>query len=157
MYSAAAVANAFLQLAKQENKSLTNMKLQKLVYIAHGWSLALLDMPLLSDEVRAWQWGPVIPSLYEQLKHYGSGVVTEPVAAFDEVPPNSQEMQVIRGVWRSYGKHDPFWQSAITHQKGTPWSETWSESHYSTIDPERIKRHYLYLKNVRTKSTSGAA
>src|SRR5438270_11888590 len=104
VYSAAAVANAFLKLAKRAGVPLTNMQLQKLVYIAHGWSLALLEKPLVYHGVNAWQWGPVIPPLYEALKKYGAGIVTEPIPTEEQVEPGSPEMSIIEGVWRGYGK-----------------------------------------------------
>ena len=40
-YSAKAIANEFLNFAKQDNIEISQMKLQKLVYISHGFCLAL--------------------------------------------------------------------------------------------------------------------
>lgn len=51
VHSAVSVENEFFCLAKDEDKSITNMKFQKLPYIAHNWSLALLNQPLISSRV----------------------------------------------------------------------------------------------------------
>ena len=75
-YLAKAVANEFLKLAQNENATLTQMKLQKLVYIAHGFNLALVDSALLEDKIQAWQYGPVIPSLYGEFKSFGNSPIT---------------------------------------------------------------------------------
>lgn len=151
-YSAAAVANAFIDLSRQDGKWLTNMHVQKLVYIAHGWCLALLNRPLVYESVQAWQWGPVIPRLYEELKKYGAGEVTEslPVEFSGPVEPLSQEMGIIRAVWKAYGKFSAMQLSAITHKAGTPWQQVWSTTTYGYIPDELIREHYLHLKNERT-------
>ena len=57
-YSAKAVANYFLARAKESGETLSPMKLQKLIYFAHGWHLAVFDAPLLDEEVQAWDYGP---------------------------------------------------------------------------------------------------
>ena len=50
LVSAKTVANEFLRLAREEGSTVTNMKLQKLVYIAEGWYLALYDLPLYRED-----------------------------------------------------------------------------------------------------------
>ena len=52
------------------------MKLQKLVYIAHGWHLGLFDGLLISERVEAWRWGPVIESLYHEFKEFAKQPIT---------------------------------------------------------------------------------
>lgn len=45
-YSAKAVANAFIKVAKEEKLPLSNLVLQKLVFLAHGWYLGITKKPL---------------------------------------------------------------------------------------------------------------
>lgn len=155
MYSAITVANAFLRLAAEEGKKLTNMKLQKLVYIAHGWTLAILGRPLVREAVYAWQWGPVIRPLYEELKRYGAGVVTEAVPHpfyQHEEEIDSESMRIIRAVWKNYGKYPALQLSAITHKADTPWSETWKQGQYDEIPTRLIRDHYIKIRDERSKS-----
>ena len=64
-YSAKAIANAFLQRAFNEKKAIGQLKLQKLVYIAHGYYLALTGgNPLVNEPFEAWDYGPVNRTLY---------------------------------------------------------------------------------------------
>jgi len=53
------------------------MQLIKLVYIAHGWTLGLYNQPLIGKQVEAWTYGPVIPSVYHDFKHYGRDPITQ--------------------------------------------------------------------------------
>ncbi len=150
-YSAIAVANAFLKLAKEEGKELTNMQLQKLVYIAHGYCLAMLGQPLFYNNVHAFEWGPVIPKLYKQLRKYGAGKVTEEVSTDEEpVLSPTPEMAVIQGVWKSYGDFSGAKLSAITHRDKTPWSLTWKDNQFGVIDNDLIAEHYQQMLNEQT-------
>lgn len=54
------------------------MKLQKLVYLAHGIHLARFDAPLINEEIEAWSYGPVIPIVYDTFKSWGNRPITEP-------------------------------------------------------------------------------
>ena len=75
-YDAIAIANWFLDRAFSGGDSLTPMKLQKMVYIAHGWSLGLSDNSLIHDAVEAWKWGPVIRSVYREFRDFGAETIT---------------------------------------------------------------------------------
>lgn len=144
-YSAEAVANSFLRLARRSDRQLTNMQLQKLVYIAHGFSLAILGRPLISDPVEAWRWGPVFPGLYGKLRKYGADTVTDEVDARDSVPLGSEAHDLIRAVFDQYGDVPGPKLSGMTHQKGSPWSRTWEEDPQGYIPQDLIRAHYKDL------------
>ncbi len=146
-HDAKAVANAFYKLAG--SKKLTNMQLQKLVYIAHGFNLAVNGEPLFNDGVYAWQFGPVIPPLYEALKQYGAGEVTARLET--RTPPiedYTPEMRIIRAVWNAYGKYSGRQLSSMTHTVDSPWYQTWKRDKYGRIDDEVIQEYYRRLLNV---------
>src|SRR4051794_38624318 len=122
-YDARTVANEFLRVAWQNGHSLTNMQLQKLVYIAHGYSLALVDLPLVKQPVQAWRYGPVIKTLYDSLRQYGAGTVTDMV----NILPSQQVSETFRAlidvVGDAYGRFSGPQLSTMTHRAGTPWRE----------------------------------
>ena len=143
-----AIANEFIDLSKEErDHSLSNLKLQKLVYIAHGFYLGFCGEPLSNTSAQAWKYGPVFPSLYQNLKKYGSGVVTDYVKTDDEIHKNSYESEFIRGVWESYGDLSAVALVARTHKSGTPWDKVWKENEgrRATISDELIREHFEEL------------
>lgn len=153
-YSVYAVANAFIELAnKESNSNLTNMKLQKLVYIAQGFALAIRQDGLFNENVHAFQWGPVIPELYEEVKHYGRNPITGkiPLSPFD-TPINLDDASfasnVIKTVWKKYGKFTAAQLSTITHKPGTPWDSVWKDTEYGIIPVDLIRYHYRDLINA---------
>lgn len=142
---AKSVANEFLELAKRDKKPLTNMQIQKLVYIAHGFNLAFYDAPLIEEQVKAWTWGPVIPPLYNKLKKYGNGSVTDLISDTPKVPDEGTDLALINEVWKGYGRYTGAELSAITHQAGSPWDVTWRTDNFGVIDDALTTEYYKSL------------
>ena len=68
-----AVANKFLELGERDGVSdITPMKLLKLVYIAHGWHLALSEgkKPLVNEASEAWKYGLSLIHISEPTRPY---------------------------------------------------------------------------------------
>jgi uncharacterized phage-associated protein len=154
-YSSLTVANTFLELAKEEGEALTNMKLQKLVYLAHGYCLALLDRPMLLEQVQAWKFGPVIPELYQKLRIYGAGGVTDFINGGSlDVPRASGDYAVIKAVWNAFKQYTGSQLSTMTHKAGSPWSQVWATGPFKVIPAEIIQSHYKASieRGVRAKS-----
>ena len=82
-YPAAAVANSFLDIAKVAEESVDPMKVQKLVYFAHGWHLGYDRGALSTELAQAWRWGPVFPDLYHAVKIWGNRAIAKPVRALE--------------------------------------------------------------------------
>ncbi|MDD5125379.1 type II toxin-antitoxin system antitoxin SocA domain-containing protein [Methylovulum sp.] len=140
--SSHAIANEFIALAKSEGKALTNMQLQKLVFISQGYTLAILEHPLYFHNTHAWQWGPVIPKLYKPLQKYGRNFVTESLESEDVLDQNSEEMEIIKAVWDGYGHLSGGRLSELTHKPNTPWSITWENNQFGIIPENLIAEHY---------------
>ena len=160
-----AIANAFLRLAWAEGRALTNMQLQKLPYIAHGWGLVIINDDLIREQPQAWPYGPVYPQLYESLRRYGSGRVTELIHEDDanpfldsendrgepvEATLSAEEDKLIRSVWDAYKNYSAFRLSALTHQPDSPWTATMQDDQpYAEIDNELIRSHFQRLAERR--------
>ncbi|WP_276883364.1 Panacea domain-containing protein [Campylobacter cuniculorum] len=55
---------------RENPDEITKLKLIKLVYYANALSLVYLEKPLFKEAIEAWKHGPVIASLYDELKQY---------------------------------------------------------------------------------------
>lgn len=134
MFNPKSIANYFLELAAANGQSISPMKLQKLVYYAHGWYAGYTNQPLINEAVEAWQYGPVIPSLYHEFKRFGSGSIQGKAVEFDALgvreatPPTDPQIRTfLTNVWNSYGRYTGIALSEMTHATGTPWDQTWSQ------------------------------
>ena len=71
------IANFILDSADRDGvQDVSILKLLKLVYIFFGWSAVLRPDSeyLFSDPIEAWKYGPVVPSLYYELREDGAKI-----------------------------------------------------------------------------------
>ncbi len=161
-YDSKAVANYFLDLADRSGKRLDPMQIQKLVYFAHAWNLAVTGEPLIDDTVEAWRYGPVIPALYHEFKSFGMHPITRKASnlkvvqrekweyVFDEPKINESDTssttrEVLDMVWNAYGNLTGIQLSNLTHEPGSPWRLAWEQSQgKKSVDiPDHLIREYF--------------
>lgn len=146
MYPSEIIANYFLNKARSEGETLTPLKLIKLVYLAHGWYLALKNSPLIEERILAWKYGPVIRTLYDRLKHYGNQPIKQCLCATDnKIEPNDEAL--LQEVWNVYRDYTAIELSSLTHEKGSPWDIAWHNQNGKSIlnfpiDDGIIKAYY---------------
>lgn len=133
-YSAAAVANCVLEEARERGLEVTNLKLQKLVYFAQGFALARLEHPLFREEIQAWTYGPVIPALYERLKHYGAEVVRGMLEAPDSMQGDEEGREVVREVLDVLGGLTATQLVRLSHSGGSPWEAAKRQGKFTRIE-----------------------
>lgn len=165
--SAAAVANAFLDLQAGDQGQfprIDQMKLQKLVYYAHGWYMAYNHgAPLFEDDVYAWPWGPVIPQLYGEFRNFGRSPIdghraTElvksgpgPLDFHIQTPPAPPPhvLGFLKGVWESHKNFTGIQLSNATHAPGEPWSIV--KQQYGILDSKPAIPNSLIYDVFRAK------
>jgi uncharacterized phage-associated protein len=110
------VADYIIFLSRQDKKTVCNLKLQKLLFYAQGWFLAEKNRPLFEDEFQAWVYGPAIPSLYGELKQYGSYAISKIIDqnAIELLP---EEIQHLDDIYASYGDFTSTELVSLTHNE----------------------------------------
>jgi uncharacterized phage-associated protein len=134
-YSALAVANAFIDRATTDQlRGLTPMKLQKLLFYTQSWHLREKKGPLMDDHFARWQYGPVIPSLYHELKSHGGRPITSMLSNLDSddggyvivtptIPENDEYAhRLIDRIIKKYGRFSGTQLSNLSHEPGTAWA-----------------------------------
>ena len=106
--------------------NITNLKLQKLLYYCQGFVLAITGKTLFTDEILAWEHGPVVKVVYDKYKSFeGFGIKPNenlPNNYFDEL--NDTEIgEIIDNVWEVYGQYSAWKLRNMTHDE-PPWRET---------------------------------
>jgi hypothetical protein len=143
MASSISIARKFIELANKEGRGLTPMQLLKLVYIAHGWMLGLYSRPLIDDPIEAWKYGPVIPKLYQAIRHFRDKPVTEITGAPVEELSDNEE-NIIQETYEKYGHFSAVKLSSITHLPDTPWKKT-MDLGFNRISDDLIYDYYSEL------------
>ena len=157
--NALSVANFFIDLACEDDKEIRPLKLMKLVYIAYGYALALLNRPIIDyrfDRVEAWKFGPVIPSVYHSFKIYGKASIKKHTTIFVEtkdgleieepILQDKEAQTICRFVWNRYGKgYTDSELVTILHGIGTPWGKVYEEGKNNPIPELYTKMYYKAL------------
>ena len=133
------IANYFLTLNDEEvGELITNLKLQKLVYYAQGFHLAIEDFPLFPETIEAWAHGPVVPALYHEFKKYGSGLIPVP-ADFNphNIPAGISEL--LDEIYTVFGQYSAWKLRNMTHEE-PPWRDAYDTS--VVISHESMKKYF---------------
>ncbi|MBD2384884.1 SocA family protein [Cylindrospermum sp. FACHB-282] len=123
MLSCHDVAKYFLaQTDEDAGDLISNLKLQKLLYYAQGFHLALYDKPLFSEPIEAWRYGPVVPEVYHEYKNCGSDAIPIP-EDIDFSKFNEQTVELLNEVYNVYGQFSAWKLRNMTHNED-PWKDT---------------------------------
>lgn len=97
---------------------ITPLKLQKLLYYIQGLSLSIYNKVAFNDDIKAWQYGPVVESVYKKYK--GKKPISTPS---DNIKLSDGLNKIIELVVSSYGKLEAGSLIDLTHSE-EPWKNT---------------------------------
>ncbi|MDA7941975.1 MAG: DUF4065 domain-containing protein [Nitrosopumilus sp.] len=135
----------------------THLQVLKMAFLSHGYTLAIRDRPLFVEEIQAWEYGPVIPALYNALRMHGGApiphlyscktLVTSPdlenrMRELGEMfdPENLKVVEKTVEVFRDYKE---FQLSYITHMDGSPWRAAYDRGgQFATIEDDELMSYY---------------
>lgn len=113
-------------------RKMTHLKLQKLVYYAQAYSLAIKNTPMFDERIEAWDHGPVSPDLYARFKEYYYYEI--PHCKKPDLPEGMET--ILNKVWLAFGCYDGQTLEQFTHEE-KPWQDA------RKIAREKNRRHVI--------------
>ena len=128
---------------KKQGESITNLKLQKLMYFLEGLYMALGNEEYLyHQQFLAWDFGPVCRELYDYYKVNGNEEI-ELTESEIKKAKNMPEMNsvLVYGLYKIFGKWSTYELVELTHEKNSPWSKVYDENNKNNpIDKLETKK-----------------
>lgn len=118
MYRALDVSKYIITKCTNEDKPISNMQLQKILYFIQLDYLKRFDKPIFSDEIEAWQFGPVVPNVYYYFSGFGSMTIPLAFSDYNISPDDKININKIVEVKRELFPWD---MVKDTHKEGGPW------------------------------------
>lgn len=143
MHKASIVSDFFIAFSHEHGDPLSNLKLQKLLYYAQAWHLAIFDAPLFEEPIEAWVHGPVIVTEYRRFKDWA----WKPIQHDPEMPKLDEAVQAhLDEVMDVYGGMTTYQLEQLTHQE-EPWTIARNgipedEPSNSVVSHDDMKRFY---------------
>ncbi|MCC5891341.1 type II toxin-antitoxin system antitoxin SocA domain-containing protein [Exiguobacterium sp.] len=123
--------------------SLSNLKLQKLLYFCHGiFSAVHQGRRLIVDEnFEAWRYGPVIPSVYFRFNSYGQNDIPQ-IELDNFIGLQPDEIIVIQNVWNNLKQRSAFDLVEASHVSEGPWHNVYYNDSDNVIQHEQIVNYF---------------
>lgn len=135
------VANYFLVLVDREaGDTLTQLKLQKLIYFAQGISLALLKKPLFDEAIEAWEHGPVVRSLRKAFGNLKDGPIPLPGEMDFDIYTNRQKALIYK-IYTTYGEHSASFLRNLSHTHSI-WQQALRNPKNQIIEKDKIQKFF---------------
>lgn len=120
-YKASEIANKIISKTDLEHgDTISNLKLQKMLYYQQGFHLAYFGTPLFDEDIVAWQYGPVVPSVYKEYKSFESNSIS---TSEEGISLSDDEEELFNNVYEEYNQFSAVALMKMTHEE-SPWKTT---------------------------------
>lgn len=122
--------------------TITNLKLQKILYLSHLYYLGREKEPLVNEKFEAWYYGPVEPLLYDKMKVFGNRPIRD---AFFDITTKTpcKEFYFIENQYNEISNKSTWDLVLLTHLKGGAWERYFEEDQkHRKIPNEDISEEY---------------
>ena len=129
--------SAARRICSRSDWTLTNLQLQKILYIAHMIYMGKTGgKRLISNPFQAWDYGPVEPELYRKVRVFGDRPVQDIFFGVPKVTDPAQAEVLDKTVDR-LSRVSPSQLVAMTHRPDGAWARNYRSGVYGIIIPDR--------------------
>lgn len=148
---AAQVAKYIISLdSMRPEPDVTQLKLQKLLFLAQANYLAATGRRLFSEQTEAFENGPVIDAIRRLFQSYGRKIIAPDSTAWNITALPADARRFVDSIWELYGDWSATALWKLTHTKGAPWDQYYRENSFHTVIPDDAIRDF-YREDVQLK------
>lgn len=140
MYSAIDVARYIIDHCNRNGQTISNLKLQKILYFIQAEFLVVQDKPCFQEKIEAWDFGPVVPEVYRHYKVYGSAAIPS-LRSEDYCPFSKKDKILADGIIDECANYSTSELAEYTHNQ-SPWITAYGQSGSAVITNESIKSFF---------------
>ena len=142
MYSVIDVCEYIIYYSNKRNYSLSNLKLQKLLYFVQAYFLIKFNDPCFAEDIEAWDFGPVVPVAYHVYKRFGAGEIPYAFGGTYNGHISLKSQNAIAEVIDSLAKYSASDLVRVTHGQD-PWKNVYHEDEKNIkIGNSAIKEYF---------------
>lgn len=145
MVSVFDVTKLIIYLANKYGDLITNLRLQKLLYYTQVWHLVNFNKePLFDDEIKAWNFGPVVEEVYRKFKNFRHTPISLNVKK-DEIEKifDKKAIDFVEFIYGKYSRFSAYDLVNLTHNE-KPWIDA-NKSNLKIIDRDKMYEYYSEL------------
>lgn len=129
-----ALANWFVARFKAANRKITNLSLNKILYLAIERGVVEKGILFSPAKIEAWKHGPVFREIYHASKHEGREEIKDAFKKFDlasrqfvtaKADLSVDDTEFLESIFNDYGFLPAGKLVEITHEVGSPWHAVW--------------------------------
>lgn len=135
-YNAIDLAKYIVNKCYKDNKPISNLQLQKIMYYIQKDFLHRTGYVAFDDLIEAWQFGPVVPNVYYHFCGYGAMPIT---ITYDCINIAEQDKSYIDKIVEEKRDLDPWELVSETHKNGSAWGKSYKYGCKNVINIDLIK------------------
>lgn len=146
MYNALSVAHYIIDYCNERGRGISNLKLQKILYFVQAEFLVSTpnNTPCFKDRIEAWDFGPVVPTVYHQYKLFGSAII--PAKMNDVLVPYYEDIALedqllIDSIVDDASRYTASQLVQITHNQA-PWKKAYRRGYNNEITNRSILEYF---------------
>ena len=155
-YDVLEVCRHIINYSNEKGYEISNLKLQKLLYVVQGFFLVDKGEKCFEEMIEAWDFGPVVPKAYREYKIYGATSIP-PVTLIYNIDHNNifdsyyvefldniityEDKSIIDKIIDSLKDISPVGLMKWTHDQD-PWKNTYKKGENNVIPIETIKEWF---------------
>lgn len=134
MYTALEIAKYVITKCMKEGEPISNLQLQKILYFLQV-SFLRNQQILFDEDFEAWQFGPVIPEIYNRYYTYGGSDIRR---TYNDITIKKDIAERIDPIIERKRKKYPWDLVEETHKKKGAWRRTFDSGYRKVIPKEWI-------------------